>query len=663
MGAMLVWVMSAFAGWQAQNAAGDCAGVLKSLPAPSVDLEKLAVSRCLVATGNPGRALELFPLQRDELKRYGAMVAAEAYLARDRPEDALAALAGFEPADAGERLLRAKVLVAAKRSTEARDPLRALLETRYGDEARYWLAVGASDRGEKDAAISTFKAVWSRHPTSVWSERAVTRLGQLGAKVPDFDTAEGRELAWKRVNALLDAQQAELAVPLIESLAARQPLSNEQRWQLARAYGSARQHQKAVTLYAELGAPTASASRAFAHALSTARSGDYSGAAELYKALILRFPGTSEAEEASYKRPYMRYDARDYAWAVPLFDAYVEAYPAGKFVVDARWFTAWSLHQLGKDAEAMVAMKTIIDKHPSSELAIAARYWRARLSADRAGLEAVLSAYPDSGYAWFAADRLKKTWPAVADVSAPEFSAGFLAARPKLRTGLDLVRAGFVDWGRASVVAEKSAAQGAGKAEALAMAWALVDAESYAEARAVASPWCQSGVPEAVQVCTTRPYRAVVEATSAEYGLPSMLPYAIMNAESGLDPSVTSPAGARGLMQLMPRLAQDLATDMPSFTIDDLYRAGVNARLGTRELGLLFQRFGAGSISPSLPLVIAGYNGGADSVARWVGAYPQAPEADQFAEDISYTETRRYVRRVLGFLMKYRRVYGDRPAG
>ena len=71
-------------------------------------------------------------------------------------------------------------------------------------------------------------------------------------------------------------------------------------------------------------------------------------------------------------------------------------------------------------------------------------------------------------------------------------------------------------------------------------------------------------------------------------------------------------------------------------------------------------RFGRASTQPSLPLIIAGYNGGGDSVERWIGGYTTAPEPDRFAEDISFTETRRYVRRVLGFLMAYRRAYGDR---
>ena len=46
---------------------------------------------------------------------------------------------------------------------------------------------------------------------------------------------------------------------------------------------------------------------------------------------------------------------------------------------------------------------------------------------------------------------------------------------------------------------------------------------------------------------------------------------------------------------------------------------------------------------------------------RWLATYASPPSGARFAEDISYAETRRYVRRVLGTLQVYRYVYGDTP--
>ena len=80
----------------------------------------------------------------------------------------------------------------------------------------------------------------------------------------------------------------------------------------------------------------------------------------------------------------------------------------------------------------------------------------------------------------------------------------------------------------------------------------------------------------------------LVEAVAKRYGLDPSIPFGVMVAESNLDPAVTSPAGARGLMQLMPavgeRLHPDLFGDRP-FDVDDLYAGPYNAALGTLELG------------------------------------------------------------------------------
>jgi soluble lytic murein transglycosylase len=137
-----------------------------------------------------------------------------------------------------------------------------------------------------------------------------------------------------------------------------------------------------------------------------------------------------------------------------------------------------------------------------------------------------------------------------------------------------------------------------------------------------------------------------------------------MNAESALDPSVTSPAGARGLMQLMPELAATLHADrddLTDFDPNDLYEPDINASYGLQELTSLRARMAALPVSHIEPLVIAGYNGGEDAVLRWVGLPESELEADMWAETIGYTETRRYVRRVLGYLQTYRIVYGDGP--
>ena len=118
----------------------------------------------------------------------------------------------------------------------------------------------------------------------------------------------------------------------------------------------------------------------------------------------------------------------------------------------------------------------------------------------------------------------------------------------------------------------------------------------------------------------------------------------------------------RDRMQLMPGEADRVHAELygeRAYDPVDLYSAPYNASLGTAELGLKLRALDGVLADTSLPAAIAAYNGGEDAVRRWVDGLEGTPDADVFAEAIGYTETRRYVRRVLGFTMAYRWVYGD----
>ncbi len=653
--------------WRAANAAGDCGGVLAALPLPDTDLERLAAGRCLVRGGQPGRAVEvLTPLlepstdaARARLLPYARLTLAQAQLARDRASEAVTLLSGVDLPGSDDDLLRATAQVQAGRGLEAREALRGMLDGTQGAEARYWLARAAEDRGDP-AAVGTYQAIWKLHPTSPWAERAAQRLTALKSPVPDYGTPEGRSLALARAQKLLAIRQASLAVPLLDAIHAQAPFTTlGSQLMMAHALVDARLHARALDWFARASAETASPGEAFAYALATARSGDYALAAERYAALAARWPTAAEADEATWKLPWMDYDAGRLVEAEEGMARYLAARPNGKFTTDARWFRAWAAWRRGDRTTALARFDEVVRAAPTSDLALAARYWKARATDDTNALRQLLRESPDSGYAYFAAERLGVSFPARDHGAPPPVPDSYVRARPVLATGLALAEAGFVEWARPLVKAGGSDARGAGADVRIGMAHALVATEDYQGAKALAAGLCTVSTG-GITACTPRPHAAAVRAVADSLGLPPLLPYAIMNAESGLDPSVTSPVGARGLMQLMPDLATGLAKDdLAGFVIDDLYRAGVNARLGTKELGLLHRTFSNRRVSPALPLVIAGYNGGAPAVERWLAGYPTAPAADQFAEDIGYTETRRYVRRVLGYYMQYRRVYGD----
>ncbi len=138
--------------------------------------------------------------------------------------------------------------------------------------------------------------------------------------------------------------------------------------------------------------------------------------------------------------------------------------------------------------------------------------------------------------------------------------------------------------------------------------------------------------------------------------------YAIARQESEFDPRSSSPAGAKGLMQMMPATAKRTA-DRNGIPYDDTRLSSdgaFNAQLGAAHLAALLEENGGSPI-----LTFAAYNAGAKNVKDWIDAYgdPRKPGVDQvdWIERIPFTETRNYVQRVMENLQVYRARLG-RPA-
>lgn len=141
------------------------------------------------------------------------------------------------------------------------------------------------------------------------------------------------------------------------------------------------------------------------------------------------------------------------------------------------------------------------------------------------------------------------------------------------------------------------------------------------------------------------------------------LALSIARRESEFDPLVVSPAGARGLMQLMPGTASDVARELEiPYDRDALTgKPEYNVTLGTAYLADLIERFG-----PAPVLVSVGYNAGPGRSVGWMEARgdPRKPGIDlvDWIELIPFRETRNYVMRVTESIMVYRaRLNGALP--
>lgn len=122
--------------------------------------------------------------------------------------------------------------------------------------------------------------------------------------------------------------------------------------------------------------------------------------------------------------------------------------------------------------------------------------------------------------------------------------------------------------------------------------------------------------------------RQTVQHYARRYGLQESLIYAVIRAESNFNPYAVSPAGARGLMQLMPSTAVQM-------DVTDIFDPAQNVAGGSQYLSEMLRMFGN-----NLDLALAAYNAGPGAVQKYGGIPP-------------YKETRQYVTRVKRFMKEY----------
>ena len=132
------------------------------------------------------------------------------------------------------------------------------------------------------------------------------------------------------------------------------------------------------------------------------------------------------------------------------------------------------------------------------------------------------------------------------------------------------------------------------------------------------------------------------------------LALAITRRESEFDPRAQSAVGARGLMQVMPDTAAEVARSIGETSSADrlITDPAFNVRMGSAYLADLVGKFG-----PAIALVASGYNAGPSRPARWIQEYGDprgAADVIDWIETIPFTETRTYVMRVAESTLIYR---------
>jgi soluble lytic murein transglycosylase len=162
------------------------------------------------------------------------------------------------------------------------------------------------------------------------------------------------------------------------------------------------------------------------------------------------------------------------------------------------------------------------------------------------------------------------------------------------------------------------------------------------------------GVDKAVkEIALPLRHEDIIRQQAADKGLDPALIAGVIYTESRFRDQ-TSHAGAKGLMQLLPSTADDIARKSggTAFVQGDLADPQVNISYGSFYLRYLLNHYGGNVV-----LAVAAYNAGEGKVDEWVFAARHRGENFDHTRHIPFPETRHYVQQVLEMRGKYREQY------
>ncbi len=432
---------------------------------------------------------------------------------------------------------------------------------------------------------------------------------------------------------------------------------------------------------------------------SYSRLGEREKGIKAFQKILDSYFDSTWADDALFLMGNIYRESNDMKKALMFYGRLAADYPESKFADSAIWWEAWAYYTSGDYKRTERTLQKLLTRYPRSILVNQARYWQGR-AAEKEGDPARAATYyrkvikraPYTYYGYRASERLltpeipvlaavNSSGPEVNDdaessdavapqdqqdtVGPPVWTADALktlSTEPSFKKSLELVHLGM-------------------KKEAAAELWSLQD--GHPRKRRVllglSKTFFELGDYYRSLILVVRNYERYLDGETREtpqdfwllaypqgywdsivsysrkYGQDPFFIAAIIRAESQFYAQALSPAGARGVMQIMPSTGEWVARaiKMPGFDRGKLFDSDTAINLGTWYISHLMKRFKGDAL-----FAAAAYNAGPDAVVSWLVRNGRGTERDEFVESIPFSETRGYVKKVLRNYAEYKRIYG-----
>jgi soluble lytic murein transglycosylase len=342
-----------------------------------------------------------------------------------------------------------------------------------------------------------------------------------------------------------------------------------------------------------------------------------------FRTLYRGYPTSSRADDARFRAGLIDYIAGHSREAAARFDSLVTLYPRASEATAARYWSGRAWAAAGDRTRAQAAWRDVIAREPLS--------YYAGASAKRLNVAAWTAPGGEGG-----PDRFPRV-PAVDSAMRRITQLESLGMDTEARFEYDALEAAATTPDRLLATADALRAHGQ-TSRAIRLAWKIIDAGTK-DARAYRLAYPVVDQAELVRQARAR-------------SIDPTLVAAIIRQESSFNPHAVSVAGARGLMQVMPSVGQQIARSLgyPLWDAGLLFDPDANLELGVTHLASSIRQYN------DIVRVLAAYNAGGSRVTRWA-AKAGTNDPEVFAERISFTETRDYVRIVQRNAELYRALY------
>lgn len=640
--------------------------------------------------------------------RFSQAAALYQHAAENSPKSSLATRAAFRQ---GQALHESYAYAAA--ADVLQKFLRDYPQSEFAPDAGLALGRALVSEARLEEAVRAYREVWVKYPGTAVDLEAGKALADLSASGVEVSSWTAQEW-YERGKNLVRAAQYDKAVEVFGKLLEKEPDSPNRAEALFRTGVSHFYNGKRGDAVVVLGKMMKDYPRdqRVPEALywigrSYGRLGERDKSVKTFQKLVSSYAKNEWADDALFLIGNIYREANDAKKALEVYGRLAADYPESRFADSAIWWNAWAYYKAGDYRKAEQTLQELINRYPRSFLVHQARYWQGR-TAEKTGNNAKAAEYYGkvlkhgsyTYYGYRASERLANMGvsdvvtkqdvvvevtavcadmpclddpvPSVDTDDGPpvwtEETRRLLTAEPSFKKTLELMHLDMKKEAAAELwhlqerlPRKRGALIGLSKAffelgdYYRSLVLVLRNYERYLEGEARETPgdlWL---------LAYPQGYWDSILSYSRKYGQDPYFIAAIIREESQFSAEALSPAGARGVMQVMPATGEWIAQTirLQGFDRTKLFQSDTAINLGTWYISHLMTRFKGDPL-----FVAAAYNAGPEAVTGWLKGNGHITERDEFVESIPFSETRGYVKKVLRNYAEYKRIYGKTiPAG